>query len=159
MLLVIPVSDSSRHADLMERVFRFRRDIFVDGKGWSELRQPDGLERDRFDDEHAIHHVCLRDDVIVGYQRFRMEIDVRGVWSAAFCTAPRRSLNCSAPWARHRHERDLTKGGGSLWLNPSQVSTARASTARPRDRIFCLAPIANSCWSPDCPLRSEFSWC
>lgn len=34
-----------------------------------DLRQPDGLERDRFDDVHAIHQICLRDDDIVGYQR------------------------------------------------------------------------------------------
>ena len=32
---------------------------------------PDGLEKDPFDDEHAVHHVCLRDDEIVGYQRLR----------------------------------------------------------------------------------------
>lgn len=69
MLMVIPGSDISRHATLMDRVFRFRHSIFVDEKGWMELRQPDGLERDRFDDVHAIHQVCLRGDDIVGYQR------------------------------------------------------------------------------------------
>ncbi|ACI94780.1 autoinducer synthase [Afipia carboxidovorans OM5] len=69
MLMVIPGSDISRHATLMDRVFRFRHSVFVDEKGWMELRQPDGLERDRFDDVHAIHQVCLRGDDIVGYQR------------------------------------------------------------------------------------------
>ena len=69
MLMVIPGSDISRHAALMDRVFRFRHSIFVDEKGWTELRQPDGLERDRFDDVHAIHQICLRGDDIVGYQR------------------------------------------------------------------------------------------
>jgi acyl-homoserine lactone synthase len=69
MLMVIPGSDISRHATLMDRVFRFRHSIFVDEKGWTELRQPDGLERDRFDDVHAIHQICLRGDDIVGYQR------------------------------------------------------------------------------------------
>ncbi len=69
MLMVIPGSDISRHASLMDRVFRFRHSIFVDEKGWTELRQPDGLERDRFDDVHAIHQICLRGDDIVGYQR------------------------------------------------------------------------------------------
>lgn len=69
MLLVIPGSETARHAELMERVFRFRHAIFVEEKGWTDLRRPDGLERDCFDDEHAIHHVCLRDDEIVGYQR------------------------------------------------------------------------------------------
>lgn len=69
MLVVIPGSDITRHAALMDRAFRFRHDIFVDEKGWEELRQPDRLERDRFDDAHAIHQICLRDDEIVGYQR------------------------------------------------------------------------------------------
>lgn len=69
MLMVIPGSDTSRHAALMDRVFRFRHSIFVEEKGWIELRQPDGLERDRFDDIHAIHQICLRGDDIVGYQR------------------------------------------------------------------------------------------
>ncbi len=69
MLMVIRGSDISRHATLMDRVFRFRHSIFVDEKGWMDLRQPDGLERDRFDDVHAIHQICLRGDEIVGYQR------------------------------------------------------------------------------------------
>jgi acyl-homoserine lactone synthase len=69
MLMVIPGSDISRHAALMDRVFRFRHSIFVDEKGWMDLRQPDGLERDRFDDVHAIHQICLRGADIVGYQR------------------------------------------------------------------------------------------
>lgn len=69
MLMVIPGSDISRHATLMDRVFRFRHSIFVEEKGWTELRQPDGLERDRFDDAHAIHQICLRGEDIVGYQR------------------------------------------------------------------------------------------
>jgi acyl-homoserine lactone synthase len=67
--MVIPGSDISRHAVLMDRAFRFRHAVFVDEKGWEDLRQPDGLERDRFDDAHATHHICLRDDEIVGYQR------------------------------------------------------------------------------------------
>jgi acyl-homoserine lactone synthase len=67
--MVIPGSDISRHAALMDRVFRFRHSIFVDEKAWADLRKVDGRERDRFDDENAIHHVCLRGDEIVGYQR------------------------------------------------------------------------------------------
>ena len=69
MLMVIPGSDISRHAVLMDRAFRFRHTVFVDEKGWEDLRQPDGLERDQFDDAHATHHICLRGDEIVGYQR------------------------------------------------------------------------------------------
>jgi acyl-homoserine lactone synthase len=69
MLLCIPGSHSSRHKDLLKRAFRFRHAIFVEEKGWEDLRRADGLERDSFDDEHAIHQICLRGDEIVGYQR------------------------------------------------------------------------------------------
>lgn len=69
MLLVIPGTELTRNSALMERIFRFRHAIFVDEKGWEDLRRADGLERDQFDDEYAIHHICLRNDEIVGYQR------------------------------------------------------------------------------------------
>ena len=69
MLMIIPGSDVSRHATLMDRAFRFRHAIFVEEKGWEELRQPDGCGRDRFDDAYAIHQICVRGEEIVGYQR------------------------------------------------------------------------------------------
>ncbi|WP_131120221.1 acyl-homoserine-lactone synthase [Lichenihabitans psoromatis] len=69
MLKVIHGSEVSAHQELMDRVFRFRHGVFVDEKGWEDLRQPDARERDQFDDAHAIHQVCLRDEEIVGYQR------------------------------------------------------------------------------------------
>jgi acyl-homoserine lactone synthase len=69
MLMVLSGSDISRHAALMEQAYRFRHAIFVEEKGWSDLHQPNGLERDRFDDSHAIHQICMRGDKIVGYQR------------------------------------------------------------------------------------------
>ena len=69
MLRVIHGSELGSHQKLMDRVFRFRHTVFVDEKGWEDLRHPDARERDQFDDDHAIHQVCLRDDEIVGYQR------------------------------------------------------------------------------------------
>ena len=69
MLKVIQGSEVGSHQELMDRVFRFRHAVFVDEKGWEDLRQPDEREHDQFDDAHAIHQVCLRGDEIVGYQR------------------------------------------------------------------------------------------
>lgn len=69
MLIVIDGENFDQHRDLLDRAFRLRHDIFVDEKGWDDLRRVDGRERDQFDDEHAIHQVLLRDDEIVGYQR------------------------------------------------------------------------------------------
>lgn len=69
MLMLVSGSEVDQHKALMDRVFRFRHAVFVEEKGWDDLRQDDGRERDRFDDVHAIHQICLRDDEIVGYQR------------------------------------------------------------------------------------------
>ena len=69
MLMLVSGSEVDQHKMLMDRVFRFRHAVFVEEKGWDDLRQDDGRERDRFDDVHAIHQICLRDDEIVGYQR------------------------------------------------------------------------------------------
>jgi acyl-homoserine lactone synthase len=69
MLTVIDRGNIDQNRDLLDRAFRFRHDVFVDEKGWDDLRRPDGFERDQFDDEHAVHHVLLRNDEIVGYQR------------------------------------------------------------------------------------------
>ena len=69
MLMVIDGSVLDQHQALMDRVFRFRHAIFVEEKGWESLRKTDHRERDQFDDEHAVHQICLRDGEIVGYQR------------------------------------------------------------------------------------------
>lgn len=69
MLVVIHGSEVEQNAELIDRAYRFRHEVFVDEKGWEDIRQPDGRERDRFDDIEAVHQICLRNDEIAGYQR------------------------------------------------------------------------------------------
>lgn len=69
MLGVIRGSDINRRAALMDRTFPFPHAVFVAQKAWADLRQPDGRERDEFDDEKAVLQISLRGDEIVGYQR------------------------------------------------------------------------------------------
>lgn len=69
MLKVISGCEASGYANLMEKAHRFRHSIFVDEKGWSDLRRPDGLERDSFDGASAVHQLCMRGSDLVGYQR------------------------------------------------------------------------------------------
>ena len=68
MLLAIPGADVRRRTALMEKVLRFRHAIFVEEKGCNDLQRPDRLEGDPFDDERAVHHLCLRDDEIFATQ-------------------------------------------------------------------------------------------
>ena len=69
MLVVVRGSEVDQNAELMDRAYRFRHDVFVDEKGWEDIRRSDGRERDRFDGVEAIHQICMRNEEIVGYQR------------------------------------------------------------------------------------------
>jgi acyl-homoserine lactone synthase len=69
MLVVVPGTECVRHTALIDRAFRFRHAIFVEEKGWEEIRRPDGREHDRFDCKDTIHHICFCGDEIAGYQR------------------------------------------------------------------------------------------
>lgn len=53
----------------MNDAFRLRHRVFAEEKGWTDLRRDDGLETDRFDDEHAVHMLYLEADRVIGYQR------------------------------------------------------------------------------------------
>lgn len=69
MILVISGRDEHFYPQLFDEVYQLRHQVFVDEMHWDNLRSPDGRERDQFDDEHAVHHIALRDDKVVGYQR------------------------------------------------------------------------------------------
>ena len=71
MITTITGDEIANHAQLLLKAFRFRHDVFVEEKGWEDLRQSDGLEVDAFDDGHTVHQVCRREGIIVGYQRLR----------------------------------------------------------------------------------------
>lgn len=69
MIYVISGADVWRYEELFDQVYRLRHKVFVEDMGWEDLRSPDGREQDKFDDHHAIHHLCVRDGKVVGYQR------------------------------------------------------------------------------------------
>ncbi|WP_137158205.1 acyl-homoserine-lactone synthase [Rhizobium sp. FKL33] len=69
MLKVVTSQNIDENAHLMENVWRFRHTQFVERLGWRELRSEDGRERDRFDDDDAVHLVAARGDTVVGYTR------------------------------------------------------------------------------------------
>jgi acyl-homoserine lactone synthase len=69
MLLVVNSQNAHRHHKELDQAFRLRHRIFVEEKGWTDLRSEDGRETDRFDDEHAVHMLYINDDRVVGYQR------------------------------------------------------------------------------------------
>lgn len=69
MLYVLSGEDTRYYPQLMREVYRLRHDIFVKEMGWTDLDRADGLEIDQFDTPDAIHHICVRDNKVAGYQR------------------------------------------------------------------------------------------
>ncbi|MEI9416029.1 acyl-homoserine-lactone synthase [Mesorhizobium sp. Cs1321R2N1] len=69
MVLVVTAQNSEEHQAELDEAFRLRHKVFVEEKGWADLRREDGREIDRFDDEHAVHMLFTAEDRVVGYQR------------------------------------------------------------------------------------------
>ena len=54
---------------VIDAVREHRHKVFVEQMGWEALRQADGRERDRFDDEHAVHIVVWDRGTVAAYSR------------------------------------------------------------------------------------------
>jgi acyl-homoserine lactone synthase len=53
----------------LESYFRWRHLIYVEERGWEDLRKSDQLERDQFDTEAAVHLLALENGELVGASR------------------------------------------------------------------------------------------
>ena len=69
MIKIIDRTNLHGSREELREAHRFRHKIFVEEAGWEPLRKPDGLERDAFDDEYAIHMLLYDQRQLVGYQR------------------------------------------------------------------------------------------
>lgn len=69
MLHIVTNENVNLYRREMEQAFRLRHKVFVEERGWSELRREDGQEIDRFDNEYAVHMLFIEDDHLIGYQR------------------------------------------------------------------------------------------
>ncbi|MBP1844388.1 acyl-homoserine lactone synthase [Rhizobium petrolearium] len=69
MLEIIRGRQVPQKQSIMEAVWRFRHQCFVDELGWEALRQSDGRERDAFDTQSTIHLVLTEENEVVGYSR------------------------------------------------------------------------------------------
>ena len=69
MLLMVTAQNAEEYQAELDQAFRLRHKVFVEEKGWTDLRREDGREIDRFDDEHAVHMLFTSENRVVGYQR------------------------------------------------------------------------------------------
>ena len=68
-MLLIQGSETHLHTDKMQEAFKLRHQIFVEEKGWEDIRRADGLETDQFDNDDALHMLMYEQDKLIGYQR------------------------------------------------------------------------------------------
>ncbi len=69
MIYALSTTELADQPDLWEEVHRLRHKIFVEEMGWDDLRRSDRMEIDQFDHEEAVHHLCMRNGRVAGYQR------------------------------------------------------------------------------------------
>lgn len=69
MLHIVTSQTADLFQEEMNDAFRLRHRVFVEEKGWIDLRREDGHETDRFDDEHAVHMLYVEGGRVIGYQR------------------------------------------------------------------------------------------
>ena len=68
-MLIINGKQAHLYQEKLTEAYRLRHEIFVEEKGWEDIRRSNGLEIDQFDNEHAIHMLHYDDNQLVGYQR------------------------------------------------------------------------------------------
>src|SRR4029453_10530110 len=59
----------SSYQEVLHCYHQWRHRILVDERGWEELRRPDGLERDQFDTEDAVHLIEMDGGGVIGGSR------------------------------------------------------------------------------------------
>lgn len=68
-MLLIQGNEVSQYPQAMREAFVLRHEVFVEEKGWEDIRQSDGLEQDQFDTDDALHMLLYEQDELIGYQR------------------------------------------------------------------------------------------
>ena len=66
---VVTRHNRSLYENQLTQYFGLRHDIFVGERGWHDLRQPNGIERDAYDNANAIYLLAIDEGRVVGGQR------------------------------------------------------------------------------------------
>lgn len=70
MILLLNAANRDAFPALIDDMFRIRHEVFVDLKGWEELRRPDGRETDPWDRADAAYLLAVVDGRVLGGARF-----------------------------------------------------------------------------------------
>ncbi|KAB0267641.1 acyl-homoserine-lactone synthase [Microvirga brassicacearum] len=69
LIHAVTTHNKSLYEDQLAQYFRLRHDVFVSERGWEQLRRPDGVERDEYDNLNAVYLLALDGERVVGGQR------------------------------------------------------------------------------------------
>jgi acyl-homoserine lactone synthase len=70
VILLLNAANRDAFPALMDDMFRVRHEVFVDLKGWEELRRPDGRETDPWDRADSLYLLAVEDGRVMGGARF-----------------------------------------------------------------------------------------
>jgi acyl-homoserine lactone synthase len=63
---VITKDNRTYYSDVLDEYFRLRHKVFVEERGWHDLRRPDGREMDAYDNDHATYLIALDKGRVIG---------------------------------------------------------------------------------------------
>lgn len=66
---VITRENRDLYEDSIQQYYRLRHEIFVDERGWHDLRRPDQREIDAYDNDHTVYLLAIDAGRVVGGQR------------------------------------------------------------------------------------------
>lgn len=70
MILLLNAANRDAFPALMDDMFRIRHEVFVDLKGWEDLRRPDGRETDPWDRADSVYLLAVEGERVLGGARF-----------------------------------------------------------------------------------------
>lgn len=66
---IINGRDAHLYENDLTKAYQLRHQVFVEEKGWEDIRKADGIEKDQFDTDDAIHMLLYEEKELIGYQR------------------------------------------------------------------------------------------
>jgi acyl-homoserine lactone synthase len=66
---VVTLRNYLLYKDQLSQYFRLRHQVFVEERRWEDLRRPDGVERDAYDNPNTVYLLALEGGRVIGGQR------------------------------------------------------------------------------------------
>jgi N-acyl-L-homoserine lactone synthetase len=138
-VVVVEPAERQNRAGLLSQAFALRHRCFVDYRGWDELRQPDGLDRDHHDSGAALHVLDLHGEHVRGHMRL-----IPGGYLHASKIDPDRFELTPEIFGLSRLCYDRASRGADCWMGIARLFGGAVGVARRagiRQMIFDTDPI------------------